>query len=586
MTENFFVSPEINSLMTVCSPDGVMILKNWKVFSFSSSIADMYDFDEDEFSGFDFGDLFFWELMDFRLSGLKSRFNQNGRILLGIDAVGLRRGQNTFPAVINISGFGDSEDFAVCMIKDKSIELRNEKRLLEEKRALDGSLQIQNRKIDDLNAKLENSIENTKTIERRSEIYSKIVSYINAVWDLDILLSGYLDLLSVVDISYISSIYIYNESTDIFKLRAYNGLRDQPEEFIKGSDGILGQIKKHRRTIQTKYLDDESSFVLWTPLGPWTPGSVLSFPIEYRGDFLGVISLALGHTAQLEELKFLETLITHLGIGINNLNQYTSLKELAEKLHHQTIEIEGKNKLLEQSSRMKSVFLANMSHEFKTPLNSIIGFSEILRDGVIGALSEKQIEITSDIYTAGIHLLTLVNDLIALSKIEGGKLELEVSLFHFQSSMRGEFQVWEERSQRHSQTMVINQPVKPLFLRADEIKIRQIISGLLSNAVKFSRKGGKITIDISEENYCFVFTVRDEGIGIDQKNFSMIFDPFQQVTNGETLPSGGAGLGLTLTKKFVELHKGNIELESELGKGSLFKVTIPDIIVESDPGSV
>ncbi|MBU1220446.1 PAS domain-containing protein [Myxococcota bacterium] len=573
--------PELHHLLDISYPDGVFFLENWKVVYCSSSALEMFDSSEEDFINNDFSKLFFWELMDFRFSGLKNRIKSMGGVISGVTVVGLRHGQNTFPAQLSMSVIDEETGKIVVIIRDKSQELRNERKLQDEKRSLESAVQLQNRRLDELNVTLENALENTKTVERRSEVYSRIVSYINAVWDLDILLSGYLDLLSIVDITYISSIYFYDKERDIFELKAYNGLREAPEKELSGSSGIPGQIRKHRRTIQNYSSENDSGFVLWTPLGPWTPESMLSFPIEYRSEFYGVISIALGHSPDVDELKFFETLITHLGIGINNLNQYNSLKELAEKLHQQTVEIEGKNQLLEQSSRMKSVFLANMSHEFKTPLNSIIGFSEILRDGVLGQLTEKQVETITDIHTSGIHLLTLVNDLIALSKIEGGNLDLEINMFHFQSSMRSEFQVWEERASRHGLQMHVHLPITPLFLNCDEIKLRQIISSLLSNAVKFSRRGGNITVIIKSVEKDLHISVKDEGIGIDPANHSIIFDAFQQVHNGESLPSGGAGLGLTLTKKFVELHSGTIRLESVLGSGTTFFVVLPNAVVES-----
>ncbi|TMG88201.1 MAG: GAF domain-containing protein [Betaproteobacteria bacterium] len=238
-------------------------------------------------------------------------------------------------------------------------------------------------------------------------------------------------------------------------------------------------------------------------------------------------------------------------------------------------EIRDKSQQLEVANKHKSEFLANMSHELRTPLNAIIGFSEVLLERMFGELNEKQDDYLKDIHSSGRHLLTLINDILDLSKIEAGRMELEPSTFDLASALSNAMTLVRERAQRHGITL--EQQVDPQLgeVTADERKFKQILVNLLSNAVKFTPDGGRIDVNARREEENVVIAVHDTGIGIAAQDQAAVFEEFRQVGRDYTNKQEGTGLGLTLTKKFVELHGGRIWLDSEPGKGSTFTFTIP-----------
>ena len=238
-------------------------------------------------------------------------------------------------------------------------------------------------------------------------------------------------------------------------------------------------------------------------------------------------------------------------------------------------EIQDKSAQLEVANKHKSEFLANMSHELRTPLNAIIGFSEVLIERLFGELNPKQEDYLRDIHSSGKHLLTLINDILDLSKIEAGRMELESSTFDIAGALGNAITLVRERAQRHS--IIVGKQVDATLteITADERKFKQILLNLLSNAVKFTPDGGRIDVLARREDGNAVISVRDTGIGIAPEDQQTVFEEFRQVGVDYTKKQEGTGLGLALTKKFVELHGGKIWLESEPGKGSTFTFTIP-----------
>jgi signal transduction histidine kinase len=238
-------------------------------------------------------------------------------------------------------------------------------------------------------------------------------------------------------------------------------------------------------------------------------------------------------------------------------------------------EIQDKSRQLEVANQHKSDFLANMSHELRTPLNAIIGFSEVLLERLFGDLNDKQDDYLKDFHSSGRHLLQLINDILDLSKVEAGRMELDVSSFDVGDAISNAMTLVRERAQRHSITL--GQSVEPSIgdIVADERKLKQILLNLLSNAVKFTPDGGSIDVTAAKNGDDIVIAVRDTGIGIAPEDQQAVFEEFRQVGRNYTNKHEGTGLGLALTRKFVELHGGRIWLESEMGRGSTFTFTIP-----------
>ena len=251
------------------------------------------------------------------------------------------------------------------------------------------------------------------------------------------------------------------------------------------------------------------------------------------------------------------------------------LGELAMNLNRMSAELGRLYGEIEAANQHKSEFLASMSHELRTPLNAIIGFSEVLLERLFGEMNEKQAEYLKDIHASGKHLLTLINDILDLSKIEAGRMELEKSSFDLSTAVSDALTLVRERAQRHG--VVLEQDVDPAIgaIIADERKVKQILLNLLSNAVKFTPDGGRIEVTARPDGPNALVAVRDTGIGIAPVDQAAVFEEFRQVGGDYARRHEGTGLGLALTRKFVELHGGRIWLESEPGKGSTFTFTIP-----------
>ena len=239
-------------------------------------------------------------------------------------------------------------------------------------------------------------------------------------------------------------------------------------------------------------------------------------------------------------------------------------------------EIRQKSRELEVANQHKSAFLASMSHELRTPLNAIIGFSEVLLAKLFGDLNDKQEDYLNDIHSSGKHLLNLINDVLDLSKVEARRMDLELSRFDLHVALSDAMTLIRERAMSHGIALGLQAGPALGEITADERKFKQILLNLLSNAVKFTPDGGRVDVDASRVDGAVQVAVRDTGIGIAPEHREAVFEEFRQVGGDYTSKQEGTGLGLALTRRFVELHGGRIWLASELGKGSTFFFTIPD----------
>ncbi|MBA4422729.1 MAG: hypothetical protein C0390_06445 [Syntrophus sp. (in: bacteria)] len=272
-------------------------------------------------------------------------------------------------------------------------------------------------------------------------------------------------------------------------------------------------------------------------------------------------------------------------IAAHNRGLENRVNERTEELNKTNLDLQLAVQAAEDANRAKSDFLGNMSHELRTPLNAIIGFSEVLEDGLYGDLNDRQKIYVDNISNSGRHLLSLINDILDLSKVEAGKMEFDVSRFPIRAVLDSSVVMLKEKALKHGIALSVEiEPDADIHVEADERKIKQILFNLLSNAVKFTPDGGRVTVRArlaavengSEEQRMLEVCIEDTGIGIKEEDLPKLFGEFTQLHQSVlTKEYEGTGLGLALTKRLVELHHGRIWVESEYGKGSRFYFTLP-----------
>jgi signal transduction histidine kinase len=246
---------------------------------------------------------------------------------------------------------------------------------------------------------------------------------------------------------------------------------------------------------------------------------------------------------------------------------------LAARVNSTSDELQRVYRELESASRHKSDFLATMSHELRTPLNAIIGFSEVLQEQMFGELNERQLAYVNDVLEAGRHLLSLINDVLDLAKIEAGRVELELSQVALPDILRSAVSMHAERASRAGVEISLRTDPDEITVTADARRLRQVVFNLLSNAVKFTPANGRVEISTRVDDGQVEIAVADTGPGIAAEDLETIFEEFEQTTEGKQ--AEGTGLGLPLSRKLVELHGGRLWAESEPGRGSIFRFTLP-----------
>ncbi len=427
------------------------------------------------------------------------------------------------------------------------------------------------------------AIENVRLLtelQARTQELSRSVGELQALGEVGQAISSTLDLETVlttivsraVQLSALDGgvVFEYDEGTEEFVQRAGTDPGGALAEArrttrIRKGEGVLGRTAITLEPIQVPDITVPAAYEgrLREILVESGVRAILAVPMVREGRLIGCLGVTRNQPGEFpaETIELLRTFATQSALAIQNA-----------RLFH---EIEDKSRQLEAASRHKSEFLANMSHELRTPLNAVIGFSEVLLQRMFGALNEKQDEYLKDIYASGQHLLSLINDILDLSKIEAGRMELTPASFHLPSALENAVTLVRERAARHGIILELDLDPRVGELVGDERKVKQVLLNLLSNAVKFTPEGGRITVKAGRTDGAVEIAVSDTGIGIAPEDQAAIFEEFRQVGTDDARKLEGTGLGLTLAKKFVELHEGRMWVESELGRGSTFTFTLP-----------
>jgi signal transduction histidine kinase len=365
------------------------------------------------------------------------------------------------------------------------------------------------------------------------------------------------------------AIYEYDEAREQFYLHATDKLPEELVELLRATpirrgEGAMGQLAATGEPVQISDIADESVYqsrvrAILIRLGY---RSVLAVPLLRENHLLGGLVVNRTSTGEFtpQVIDLLKTFATQSALAIQNARLFR--------------EIEDKSRQIETASRHKSEFLANMSHELRTPLNAIIGFSEVLAERMFGEINDKQAEYLADILESGRHLLSLINDILDLSKIEAGRMELEPTTFDLPTAIESTLILVRERAHRRGITLGRTLDPRLAMIRADERKVKQVLLNLLSNALKFTPEGGRIDVRADMQDDETEISVTDNGVGIASEDQEAVFEEFRQVGTAAKKVEG-TGLGLAISRKFIELHGGRIWVKSQVGSGSTFAFTLP-----------
>ena len=408
---------------------------------------------------------------------------------------------------------------------------------------------------------------------------------------------------------------------------AYDNVNDAPVQFRFGQ-GLVGECASAKQRILVRgvpggYIRIRSS------LGSAAPTTIVVLPVLFEGEVKAVVELASFDKLSEVHLAFLDQLTESIGIVLNTIaatmrteqllqqsqalaeelqNTNAELQEKAQLLAEQNTEVEAKNREIEQAkhaleekaeqlaltSKYKSEFLANMSHELRTPLNNLLILARVLADNAEGNLSPKQIKFAETIHSSGTDLLALINDILDLSKIESGKMDVEVGNVRFQ-----ELEEYCVRAFRHvadgkgiGLAIEIDPQISTELLRTDVKRLQQVLKNLLSNALKFTEQGAvKLQMDRATSGWSathpvlnrakgvIAFSVVDTGIGIAPEKQRIVFEAFQQADGTTSRKYGGTGLGLSISRELARLLGGEIRLQSTVGRGSIFTLYLPQAYI-------
>jgi signal transduction histidine kinase len=371
--------------------------------------------------------------------------------------------------------------------------------------------------------------------------------------------------------------FVYLPEGDAFRMVASFGGSpelveiNRQERRFPGRGSLVGRVALEEQVVQITDVLEDREYTLAQAQRVGGYRTMLGLPMN-RGDgaLVGIIGMARNEVRPFtsKEIELVETFANQAAIAMENARLFNEIQDKSRQL-------EGANQELAAASRHKSEFLANMSHELRTPLNAIIGFSDVLEQRLFGELNARQADYTRDIASSGRHLLDLVNEILDLSKVEAGRMELEPSEFALAETIRGALAFVRERAVGHRIALGADIPPDLGTLVADERKVRQVLLNLLSNAVKFTPDSGAISVRAWRSTGEVAVSVRDTGIGIAPEDQAKVFDEFQQVGKPSDRSREGTGLGLTLAKRFIELHGGRIWIESAVGTGTTFTFAIP-----------
>ncbi|MBU0705494.1 MAG: GAF domain-containing protein [Chloroflexi bacterium] len=349
---------------------------------------------------------------------------------------------------------------------------------------------------------------------------------------------------------------------------AVRGLR------LKSGEGITGWVVRHGKPVLAPDVRLDPRYVEVAS----DTRSELCVPLAVGPLIIGVLNVESPHLDAFtkDDQRLLSTLASNLTMLVERARLFEEVEAARVELQQRAEALGEANVRLQELDRLKDQFLANMSHELRTPLNSIIGFSEVLMDGLVGELTPEQKDCVNDIHFSGEHLLTLINDILDLSKIEAGRMTLALTAVDVPKLLAGVEATIAPLIKKKSQTLRVEWADGLPILIADLFRIKQVLLNLISNANKFTPLEGHITLSCRLAGpTTMLFSVTDTGIGIKPEDQEIIFEEFRQVDGSASREMSGTGLGLAISKRLIEMHGGHIWVESEYGRGTTFSFLLP-----------
>lgn len=399
------------------------------------------------------------------------------------------------------------------------------------------------------------------------------------------------------------AIYLLNEDKHSYSLYKSIGLGEQAKTNFS-ADALEGEIGNAIASKNIQYIknnEDPNPFVFTAVCGEIVAREIITIPITASGEVIAVISMAKISSYDEATLPFLNTIYVTLCARIEGVLSYFRLRDFSDRLEmqnreletqklklaaqsaelaEQNFELEAQKSQLSEASKLKSNFLSNMSHELRTPLNSVIALSGVLNRKLMNRIEDEEYSYLEVIERNGKHLLSLINDILDISRIESGKTEMNITRFNAREEVLEIMELIQPQAEQKGLTLQMGTAVADSIIQSDSFKFKHIIQNLIGNAVKFT-ESGHVTIDLLCDDKHLTIKVKDTGIGISNSHLVHIFDEFRQADSGTTRRFGGSGLGLSIAKKYSELLGGSISVSSKVGEGSEFILTMPLLYSQS-----